>query len=80
MPNFHLSLKACRECFSIKHGVFEKSLKLSAVLHIFYSLVKPITLYGSEVWSAYKSCFNNKSIDELSKMSLKIIANLIKCT
>ena len=46
MPNFRLSLKACREYFSIKQGVFEKALKPSAVKHIYDSPVKPIALYG----------------------------------
>ena len=50
----HLSLKANRAPFSIKQSIFDKDLKPSAILHIFDCLVKPIALYGSEIWSAFK--------------------------
>ena len=42
----NLSLKANRALFSIKQSIFDKSLKPSAILHIFDVLVKPIALYG----------------------------------
>ena len=49
----HLSLKANRAFFfSIKQSVFDKGLKPSVVLNIFDILVKPIALYGSELWAA----------------------------
>ena len=66
-----MSLKASSALFLIKQGVFDKELKPSVVMPIFDSLVKPIALYGSEVWSTYKPCFQNKSIDELFEMPLK---------
>lgn len=67
----NLSLKASRALFSIKQSIFDKTLKPSAILHIFDSLVKPIALYGSEVWFAYKPYLINKSIDELFELSFK---------
>ena len=56
----NLSLKASMAVFSIMQGAFVKALKPSAVMHSFYSLVTLIAIYGSEVWSAYKPCFQNK--------------------
>ena len=50
----NLSLKASRALFLIQHRVFEKALLPFAVMHIFDSLAKPVALYGSEVWAAYK--------------------------
>ena len=61
----HLSLKANRALFSIKQSSFDKDLKPSAILHIFDSLVKPMALYGSESWSAFKPCYKSKTVDEL---------------
>ena len=52
-----LSLKANRALFSIKQSIFDKSLKPSVILNIFESLVKPIALYGSEIWVPYKTCY-----------------------
>ena len=67
----NLSLKASRALFSIKQSIFDKSLKPSAILHMFDVLVKPIALYGSEVWVPYKQCYKGKSVDELFKLTLK---------
>lgn len=67
----NLSLKASRALFSIKQSIFNKTLKPSAILNIFDALVKPIALYGCEVWSAYKPSFQTKSIDELFELSFK---------
>ena len=33
--------------------------------------MKPIALYGSELWVPYKQCYKGKSVDELFKMALK---------
>ena len=68
----NLSLKANRALFSIEQSIFDKSLaKPSAILHIFDFLVKPIALYGSEVWVSYKQCYKGKSVVDLLKMTLK---------
>ena len=67
----NLSLKANRALFSIKQSIFDKGLKPSAVLNIFESLVKPIALYGSEIWAAYKPCYKSKTLDEMFEMSFK---------
>lgn len=67
----HLSLKANRALFSIKQSIFDKGLKPSAVLHIFDILVKPIALYGSEIWTSYKSCYKGKTLDDLFELSFK---------
>ena len=67
----NLSLKASRALFSIKQSIFDSSIKPSAVLRIFDSLVKPIALYGSEIWVGYKACFEKKSLDEMFDTSFK---------
>ena len=67
----HLSLKASRALFSIKQSVFDKGLKPSAVLNIFDILVKPVALYGSELWTAYKPCYKGKSLGDLFELSFK---------
>ena len=66
-----LSLKANRALFSIKQSIFDKSLKPSVILNIFESLVKPIALYGSEIWVPYKTCYKSKTLDEMFEMSFK---------
>ena len=66
-----LSIKASRALFSIKQSIFDKTIKPSSILHIFDSLVKPIALYNSEIWSGYKYCFNSKTIEELFALTLK---------
>ena len=67
----NLSLKANRALFSIKQSIFDKDLKPSAILSIFESLVKPVALYGSEIWTPYKPCYRNKTLDEMFEMSFK---------
>ncbi|MEW8545934.1 MAG: reverse transcriptase family protein, partial [Candidatus Thiodiazotropha sp.] len=67
----NLSLKANRALFSIKQSIFNKNIKPSAVLNIFDALVKPIALYASELWSPYKPCYKNKTLDEMFELSLK---------
>ena len=67
----NLSLKANRALFAIKQSIFDKDLKPSAILSIFDSLVKPIALYGSDIWTAYKPCYKNKTLDEMFEMSYK---------
>ena len=67
----HLSLKANMALFFLKQSIFDKGLKLSAVLSIFDILVKPIALYGSEIWTAYKPCYKGKSLDDLFDLSFK---------
>ncbi|MCU7801324.1 MAG: hypothetical protein KZQ70_14625 [gamma proteobacterium symbiont of Lucinoma myriamae] len=67
----NLSLKASRALFSIKQGIFDNSIKPSAVLRIFDALIKPIALYNSEIWIGYKSCYQKKTIDEMFDMSFK---------
>ena len=66
-----LSLKASRALFSIKQSIFDSTIKPSAVMHIFDSLIKPIALYNSEIWAGYKTCYQNKSLDEMFDMSFK---------
>ena len=67
----NLGLKASRALFSIKQSIFDKDLKPSAIMSIFESLVKPIALYGSEIWTAYKPCYKSKTLDEMFEMSFK---------
>ena len=67
----NLGLKASRALFSIKQSIFDKDLKPSAILSIFESLVKPIALYGIEIWTAYKPCYKSKTLDEMFEMSFK---------
>lgn len=67
----HLSLKANRALFSVKQSIFDKGLKPSAIINIFETLVKPIALYGSEIWTAYKPCYKSKTVDEMFEMSFK---------
>ena len=71
-------MKANRALFSIKQsiffsGIFNKTIKPSPLLHIFDVLVKPIASHNSDIWSAYKSCFKNKSVKEMFELSLKNI-------
>ena len=66
-----LSMKANRALFSIKQGIFDKSIKPSSVLHIFDALVKPIALYNAEIWAAYKSCYKSKTLEDMFDISLK---------
>ena len=66
-----LSMKASRALFSIKQSIFDKTIKPSSLLRIFDALVKPIALYGSEIWSGYKSCYVGKTIEEMFEMTLK---------
>ena len=67
----NLSLKASRALFSVKQSVFNNNVKPSVIFKIFDSLVKPIALYGSDVWFGYKKCFYNKSLNEIFEMSFK---------
>ena len=48
---------------------FDKDLKSSASLSIFESLVKPVAFYGSEIWTPYKLCNKNKTLDEMCAIS-----------
>ena len=64
-------MKASRALFSIKQSIFDKTIKPSSILYIFDSLVKPIALYNSEIWTAYKYCFKGKTIEELFALTLK---------
>ena len=66
-----LSLKASRALFSIKQSIFDSTIKPAAVMHIFDSLIQPIALYNSEIWAGYKTCYQNKSLDEMFDMSFK---------
>ena len=44
----------------------------SAILRIFDALIKPIALYNSEIWLAYKCCFQKKkNIEEMFDISIK---------
>ena len=65
------SMKASRALFSIKQSIFDKNIKPSSTLHIFDALVKPIALYNSEIWAAYKPCFKGKSVEEMFELTLK---------
>ena len=64
----NLSLKANRALFSIKQSIFDKDVRPSVILNIFERLVKPIALYGSEIWGAYKPCYKGKALDEMFEM------------
>ena len=64
-------MKASRALFSIKQSIFNKNIKPSSLLCIFDALVKPIALYGSEIWSGYKSCYVSKTIAEMFELTLK---------
>ena len=55
----------------MKQSVFNNNVKPSVIFKIFDSLVKPIALYGSDVWFGYKKCFYNKSLNEIFEMSFK---------
>ena len=67
----NLSLKASRALFSVKQSIFDSTIKPSVVLRIFHSLIKPITIYNSEILAGYKTCYHKKSIDEMFEMSFK---------
>ena len=67
----NLSLKANKALFSIKQCIFDNKVKLSPVLRMFDSLMKPIALYNSEIWLGYKLGYLKKSVDEMFDMSLK---------
>ena len=64
-------MKASRALFSIIQSIFDKTIKPSSLLRIFDALVKPIALYGSKIWSGYKSCYVGKTIEEMFEMTLK---------
>ena len=64
-------MKAKIALFSIKEGIFNKTIKPSSILHIFDALVKLIALYNSDIWAAYKLCLKNKSVEEMFELSLK---------
>ena len=66
-----LSMKANRALFSNKPSIFNKTIKPTSILNIFCALVIPIALYNSDIWLAYKSCFRNKSVEEMFELSLK---------
>ena len=66
----NISLKANKALFSIKQNIFDSSIRPSAVLHLFDSLIKPIVLYNSIIVIGYKTCFQ-KTIDEKFDMSFK---------
>ena len=67
----YFGLKASRALFPIKQGVFNNNVKPYVLFRTFDSLVKPIALYGSEVWFGYKTSFHNKTIDQIFEMSFK---------
>ena len=71
MAEKNLSLKANRALFSIKQSIFDKDVRPSVILNIFERLVKPIALYGSEIWGAYKPCYKGKALNEMFEMSFK---------
>ena len=66
-----LGLKASRALFSIKQSLFSNNIKPSAILHVFESLVKPIAMYNSEIWLAYKTCYQKKTLDDMFDISFK---------
>ena len=66
-----LSLKASRALYSIKQSIFDSTIKPSAVMRIFDSIIQPIALYNSELWAGYKTCYQNKSLAEMFDMSFK---------
>ena len=66
-----LAFKARRALFSIKQSMSDQNMKPSVLLQIFDALVKPVALYSSEVWTAYKPCYQGKGLDDLFDMSLK---------
>ena len=74
----NLSLKASRALFSIKKGVFNNNVKPSVIFRIFDSLVKPIALYGSEVWFGSKQAFITKQLIKCLKCRSKDTMNLTK--
>ena len=71
MAEKNLSLKANGALFSIKQSIFDKDVKPSVILNIFERLVKPIALYGSEIWGRYKPCYKGIALDEMFEMSFK---------
>ena len=66
-----LSMKASRALFLIKQSIFDKAIKPSSILQFFDALVKPIALYNSEIWSAYKPCLRGKTVEEMFELTLK---------
>ena len=75
---FLLSLEASRALFLIKQSIFNSTIKPSSAMRIFDSLIKPIVLYNSEIWAGYKTCYQNKSFDEMFDASFKCNNELIK--
>ena len=75
----NLSLKASRALFSVKQSVFNNNVKPSVIFRIFDSLVKPIALYGSDVWFGYKkNVFTINHLMKFLKCHLKAIMNSIR--
>ena len=63
-----LASKALRAYFALKNTFINTSLQPNIYLKLFDSLVKPIALYGCEVWGA----FGHKS-----SMLVKLVSNLL---
>ena len=67
-----LSDKACRAYFAMSNSFSNMNLNPKLVLKLFDSLIKPIALYGSEVWGAFghkETTMNNLFTSLFSKYS-----------
>ena len=68
----NIKTKARKACFKLKQSVDPKSLQPKVAMNIFNSMVRPITLYGAEVWGAYLCCENfEKTLAKLEKLSIE---------
>ena len=77
---YNKTLLSSRALFSIKQTIFGSTIKPSAVLRIFDSLIKPIALYDSELWEGHKhvirtnprmkylTCFSNVIMDLIKNL------------
>ena len=70
-----LKLKAMRTFFVLKRTVIRSKLSFKALNTLFDSLIKPIVLYGSPIWTP--SCTINKSIIKYLKSTPQTTHNFI---
>ena len=72
----NLSLKASRALFSIKQSILDSTINSFAVLRIFDSLIKPITIYNSQI--CIKHVTITSPLMQCWKCHLKVIMILIR--
>ena len=75
-----LSLKANRAIFALNNKFKISKLPKRLALKLFYSLISPILLYGSEVWGAFMDYdYSSWESSKIERVQTQFIKRLIGC-